>query len=146
MKTETRLADLARLRRAVRPLLTIAITLTKETLTMNRNWIPVAGTAAAIVAVAVCNMPVETKPQPVPAGLEQFGPLDYSYEIVGDTFIIHAKGSISYNEAVAFNQFRKTWENVPLGNVKRVALSLDSYGGSIVGAADMAEWVRANKV
>jgi hypothetical protein len=113
---------------------------------MNRNWIPVAGTAAAIVAVAVCNMPVETKPQPVPAGLEQFGPLDYSYEIVGDTFIIHAKGSISYNEAVAFNQFRKTWENVPLGNVKRVALSLDSYGGSIVGAADMAEWVRANKV
>lgn len=113
----------------------------------SKYWIPIGGIGAALFAIAVCNTPAPVvTAQPVPAGLEKFGPLNYSYEIVGDAFVIHAKGDISFNEAVAFNEFRKTWERLPLDNVKRVALSLNSYGGSVAGAADMAEWVRANKV
>ena len=114
---------------------------------MNKYWLPVAGIAASIAAIAYCNTPEPSAvAQPVPAGLENLGPMSYRYEVKGDTFMIYAKGYISYNEAVAFNEFRKSWENLPTKGIKRVALSINSYGGSIAGAADMAEWVKDNKV
>jgi hypothetical protein len=81
----------------------------------------------------------------LPAGPGTIGPLAYSYDLIGDQMIIHAKGEIAVNEAEAFNAFRDTWKNRP-GNIKRFTLALDSTGGSIAGAADMAEWVKANHV
>jgi ATP-dependent protease ClpP protease subunit len=116
----------------------------------------IAGSFAAALAFAVCRAMATSHPEsaattaqtpsPAPAGMEQFGPLAYSYDIVGDTFIIHAKGSIGYNEDAAFNAFRKTWANRPVGNVKHYMLSLDSTGGSINGAAMMTEWVKTYHV
>ena len=114
---------------------------------MNKYWLPVAGIATSIAAIAICNRPTpSTPPVPVPAGLEKIGPMNYRFEVKGDTFIIYAKGDISFNEADAFNEFRKSWEHLPTKGIKRLALSIDSNGGSIAGAADLAEWVRGNKV
>jgi hypothetical protein len=113
-----------------------------------------ASSFAAALAFAVCRAMATSHPEsatataqtpsPVPVGMEHVGPLAYSYDLVGDTMIIHAKGAIAYHEADAFNAFRKTW--APLGNIKHTTLALDSQGGSIAGAADMTDWVKANHV
>ena len=100
-----------------------------------------------LAALEVNSCPVEASTA-VPPGLVGVGPLQYSYEVQGDYLILHASGDISYQEAEAFNKFRETWRNLPLGHTKdpHIALSLDSGGGSISGANDMATWVRENKV
>ena len=74
------------------------------------------------------------------------GPMTYSYRIAGDQFIIHAQGPISDDEHVAFNAFRDTWKDAPLGDVKRIILELDSPGGSVHGAMAVTEWVKRNGV
>jgi hypothetical protein len=115
----------------------------------------VASGFAAALAFAVCRALATSHPEttwtaqppsPVPVGMEHMGPLDYSYDVIGDTMVIHAKGMIAYNENEAFNAFRETWANRPRGAVKHLTLALDSSGGSIAGAAAMTEWVKANHV
>jgi ATP-dependent protease ClpP protease subunit len=83
-----------------------------------------------------------------PAAAQPTQSLAYSYDIIGDRIIIHAKGAISDDEVTAFNAW---WKTLPPHAAERmrvgtITLALDSPGGMIDGARHMTDWVKENKV
>ena len=74
--------------------------------------------------------------------------LAYSYDIVGERIIVHAKGEIHLNEATNLNTW---WSTLPVNaanhmRIGSITLALDSPGGSIEGAGHIMQWVKDNQV
>jgi hypothetical protein len=100
------------------------------------------GTKVASYTVASCPAAAPAAPVSVDQTLA------YSYDIIGDRIIIHAKGVIGANEADALNAW---WATLPPHaashmRVGTITLSLDSPGGMIDGATHLKGWVEENKV
>jgi ATP-dependent protease ClpP protease subunit len=75
-------------------------------------------------------------------------PLAFSYDIIGDRIIIHAKGEIGEDQGEALNAW---WGTLPPNaashmRIGKITLALDSPGGSVRGASHFADWIKENKV
>jgi hypothetical protein len=75
-------------------------------------------------------------------------PMAYSFSTTGGRSIITAKGEFALNEGDRFDAWRKALPQDQQASMKigAITMVLDSGGGVIGGAADMAVWIKNNKV
>jgi ATP-dependent protease ClpP protease subunit len=108
----------------------------------------------ALLAYGVCATMHCAAPTQPPATVEVPKPtpgadsLAYSYDIIADRVIIHAKGRINLDEADNLNEWRDSLpvESQKAMRIGHITLSLDSPGGSVVGTESIMDWVKDNKV
>jgi ATP-dependent protease ClpP protease subunit len=88
------------------------------------------------------------KPAPTDARAAPLTPMTYGFSTVGARTMIYAKGEFALDEGKRFDAWRHALpqDQQALMRIGAVTVVLDSDGGIIGGAADLAAWVKANKV
>jgi hypothetical protein len=89
--------------------------------------------------------PATAKSDPAPA---YEGPMTYSLSKVGDRTLIYASGEFALDEADRFNKWRHSLPQDYQAAIRigAVTFVFNSGGGIIGGAADLAVWIRDNKM